>query len=265
MTYRPSSFGATTLPTRDLRVDISSDLSKLGLVPLPGAGWFDAQLTEASPAEPPVIKLFARMTAAALATLSTNLDTLRARVGRRDTLTITLPGGSTRWRYARLVGLQAESRAEHHLGANVTQPVELTFQCVEAWWRGAAHDVDVTLTGPSPQSMVMANAGNRTVNNAIITVAAVPSNITSLTIAVTGSSSFTFSGTITAGQSLVIDCGAMTVKNNGADAYANFALGGSHVIDDWLRLVSGNTTVVVTWTGGGATSTINFTYDDGYY
>ena len=128
-------------------------------------------------------------------------------------------------------------------------------------------ETNTTALDASPKYINVPNGGNCTVINANITIS-VPAGgtpITNLVITVPGISSFAYSGTIAANTSLIIDCGAQSVMNNGIGDLAHFTLHPTaHLIDDWLRLEPGNNTMAVTLTGGGANSTIGWGYFDGW-
>ena len=61
-----------------------------------------------------------------------------------------------------------------------------------------------------------------------------------------------------------IDCGALSVLNNGNENYVYFSLTANHKIDDWLRLEPGANTVVVTITGGGTGALALVEFFDGW-
>lgn len=69
-------------------------------------------------------------------------------------------------------------------------------------------------------------------------------------------------GSIAAGESLVIDCGEQSAKNDGVGDSAHFSRGADHKYDGWMQLEPGDNTVEVTRTGGGATSSISFSFYD---
>lgn len=163
------------------------------------------------------------------------------------------------WCYARFTSLEGESAQ----GQLAYQPVVMEFTRTSPWFAESASTQQVTL-GVTPYSFVVTRdvAANAPVFDAIITVTAQGVGITDLVIENTTNGSYIrFTGaTIAVSKSLVIDCGAGTVKNDGADAIAYFSLGASHAIPDWLRLEAGGSvnTIRVTRTGGGSNSTIRF-------
>jgi len=121
-----------------------------------------------------------------------------------------------------------------------------------------------TTLAASPQAMTITNDGDATCVNAIITVTAGSAAITALTLA-TDDAELSYSGTIAIGKELVIDCGALSVKNDGAAAYAGFTWTGNHTSRWWLPLYSGDNTLTVTWTGGSTDSEIKVEFYDAWH
>lgn len=216
---------------------------------------------------------------AGIATLGETLDKLRAMIGVEGKLYVD-PWDSTtadRWAVARCVGVNVPATVY----SRKTQNIDIEFR-VKTPWRGFAHGGTVsgssylfgnglyysatgaTALATSPKTITVNNGGNTWVDDCGITVTAGSAAITAVTIGISGSSEFTFTGTVTIGNTLIIDCGKRFVRANGIDAYDGFALTANHIIAPWLRLAPGNNAVVVTLTGGGANSTIQFSYSDGW-
>ena len=169
-------------------------------------------------------------------------------------------GGTVReWVNARCLDVSAVRRIENVLH----EELEFAFVALSPAWNGTVHDDDFTINA-SPKNITVANAGDARVLNAQITVTAGSAAITAVTLA-TGSAELTYSGTIAISKALVIDCGALSVKNDGAAAYADFTWTGSHTTRWWFPLASGNNTVTVTLTGGSTDSVVNFQYYDGWH
>jgi hypothetical protein len=122
----------------------------------------------------------------------------------------------------------------------------------------------VTL-GTSPQVVTITNDGDATVLGAVVTVTAGSADITALEIESDSGAHLTYDGTIEDGEALVVDCGALSVKNDGSSAYADFALGANHTARYWLPLPTGDTDLTVTWTGGGTGSTIKVEFYDAWH
>ena len=163
------------------------------------------------------------------------------------------------WCYARFTALEGEKAQ----GQLAYQPIVMEFTRTSPWFAESASTQQVVL-GVTPYSFVVTRdtASNAPVFDAVITVTAQGVGITDLVIENTANGSYIrFTGaTIAVSKSLVIDCGAGTVKNDGVNAIAYFSLGANHAIPDWLRLEAGGSvnTIRVTRAGGGSNSTIRF-------
>lgn len=240
--------------------EITPGEARSGLVSLPGGLVYDSLGSEWARSSAPTVRASGRLVAATAADLKTALDAWLAKRGKRATLTRKSDGGAVHSATARLLSV----RAPRQPGFRLFIPVELTFELLSLPWAGTSH-ADTTFLDTSPKTVIVTNNGNARVTNPIITIAASASAaITAVTVAVSGVSSWSYTGTIAANTQLIVDCGALKVLNNGANAYSGFALNAGHVIDEWIRLEPGNTSVVVTLTGGSTNSTIKFEFSDGW-
>lgn len=262
MAYWITQFGSQALPTTEPTQDTGLADAALGLIELPGGGVADGDGSAPALVQLPyLLQVQAELVHTTPDSLRTALYLLRALHGIRAKLYRTPDNGAlnSEWVWARLARINVRRRGDNVL----TLPVTFEFLVLSHPWSGDDATVDTVLS-TTPKSIVCANGGNAAVTNAIITVTARGTPITVLTVAITGISSWTWTGTLAVGESLVVDCGARTVRNDGDDDYGSFALGAAHTINDWLRLAPGNNTVVVTRTGGDATSEIEIAYADGW-
>ena len=257
-----TAFDGVNLPLAAMEAGLQGDDRLDGMVTVAGGGLYRAFGTDRSPAKPPVLTHKAKITGATLHAMQDILDPILAKQGKSGTLTMTMGDATSRTRTAELLPVEYEVTYQTRQAI----PVDLRFQCISIGWKGTAHN-DTTTLDTSPKSITVANGGNRRVTDAIITVS-VPGGgtpMTGLNIYVAGISYISFSGTIAAGTSLVIDCGALTALNNGADAWSGIIRNATdHKIDDLLRLEAGNNSVVVSHTDVGTNSTVNFAYSDGW-
>jgi len=207
--------------------------------------------------------------------LQAAFNRLKALRGKRDQLYRRQRDGTFEWAWARLVQVSSTQLPKHVLHL----PVDLTFQVLPPLqWFGEHHGTgwffnqpdpiyfdsgrffnegdDTVILDVTPKTVVVTNGGNAVVRNAVITVTAGGTPITALNISKSGETDLSYSGTIPSGQSVVLDCGALSVKNNGFADYAHLAVGANHKIDGWLRLDPGINSIVVTRTGGGGLSSI---------
>lgn len=140
--------------------------------------------------------------------------------------------------------------------------LQFQFDALEEYWSGE----DQTFTEAfwqSPQVIPAPNEGNAIQRNIVITLTADGSAITFFSMA-SALTRFEWTGTLAAGNSLVIDVGAKTVRNNGVDAYAGFSLHTLHRVAEWLRLPPGDNNLTIWRTGGLATTTIQLAYKDAW-
>jgi len=293
MTIRLDRFGTTTLPNYNPKTPVGTGGVKDALVDVPGDGAYDAWSTHPAPGKPyhlrkkctlyeePVDGTHAALVAARTA-LQTALDALKALEGTRDKLfAVLLSDGSERWAWARCVKVDGTREP----GAYLTQVVEIDFLVNPPFWHGVDHggwtfdsgedfddglyfdaaDFAFTLDG-SPKSVTVTNGGNKIVDDMIITVTAGSAAITALDIkkyyGATIYGHVSYSGTIAIGKSLVIDCGAVSVVNDGTGDANHFTIESDHRNDRWIRLNVGDNTIVITYTCAAADSTIEFSFKD---
>jgi hypothetical protein len=263
---RYSAFGALSIPDYDASQDYGGDATLTGYVQPPGRPAYDTYGTARVPRDGREVTISGVFVSSSMTALDTLLDTWRAVVGTRGLLTVTLASAATRTRYARLTALDLEIEP----GPARMQRFSMTYRLEGDIWLGTAHvgtGDDLVTLNTSPKVMTINNAGNAPVYNAVLTLTAGAANITAVTIAnaATGYvSSVTYTGTVTAGQALVLDAGAWTVKNNGVDAYAGITYGATHAVDGLLVLGPGNNSITITLTGGSTDSTAAYAFHDGW-
>ncbi len=259
MSYLYERFAGVALPENQ-RADAGSGVRAANIIELPGGGLYDADGLERIARAAAEVRATFDLTAGCAADLRETYAALLALAGTSGVLYRRHVDGRREWMNARLLSVQAryESTEIRHL-EGVTVAWALKSPC----WYGAAHDLTVTLN-TSPKTVTLRNGGNVPNAGPVLTLTAVGTPITAVTVAVSGVSSFTWTGTLSVGQVLVMDCGARSIKQDGADAYSGFSFDGSHAIPDWLRLGPGDTSVVVTITGGGVASTLRAQYADGW-
>lgn len=278
--FTPTGEAAFNLPIYDPVSDIGTGPTAAPLVTLPG-GFFDLYGSEQAPRAQTRIDHSCTVIGTSNSNLTTQVNAIRAKRGKRGQLWRQHRDGSTEWTYARLL----EARGVGDVVIPWRQPLSLTFLMLSPIWYGTLHSGPWTLNSgktlnsglelnapsntttlnTSPKDITVINGGNATVDNPVITVTAGGANITALTIRnATSGAELTFSGTITGGQALVINAGAGSVKNNAVNAYSSFGFGVNHTIDAWFPLVPGSNSITVTKTGGSTNSTIKFEHSDGW-
>lgn len=277
--YTLEKFGTLTLPTARPALTVGAPPVQSAITAVAAGGGYDGLGTAQARGKPfTIVHNCALYSTSSQTAIQTQLDAIKAVVGTRSRLYRRMPDGSLNWITARLVSLDATRTIDNQNYLDIS----LTFQASEYPWHGLRHgdgwvldageyfdtglafdESGLTVPMPTSGTVSVTNGGNATVRNAIITVTAAGTNITEITLTKSGETDLKYVGTIVAGQSLVINCGAYSVKNNGVDDYANFSRETNHVIAEWLNLAPGVNTIGTTRTGGNASSSITFTFDDG--
>jgi hypothetical protein len=264
MAYWFTRFGTTDLSLINLR---QTDVPRgnLGLVPLPGGGVHDPWGEEQAPISlPTAITVSCEHVATTPAAFQAEIYALRALLRTRARLYRSPDGGEANSEsvLARLETISAPRDSDNVL----VMPVTLTFQALEPTWRGAVHTETITLDA-SPKTAEIDNDGNAVQRAVTITVTATGAPITDIAIEnlETGHvSHISYDGGIAVGESLVLDCGALTCRNDGTADYAHLHRETGHAIREWLRLMPGANTIRVTRTGGDNSSTCVLSYYDAW-
>lgn len=278
--YQLTRFGSTLLPLTDMTLNTGTAPADVAAVGLVGGGTFDAYGSGVAPQKFPYdLRYVCTVVNPDADTARVTLRDLKSLIGTRAKLWRTLiPGSSTHWAWARLSDVDSTMRGDM---PQWVVPLTLGFT-VMGRWHGVRHQKawffddgnyfddglafdsnEETVLTTSPQSVIVDNDGRMPVRDTIINVTAHVAPITRLEISL-GSCNWYYDGTIAIDKTLVIDCGAKSVRNDGAASWADLHLTGNHVVADWLVLQPGDNAVVVTKTGGGTTSTIEFVFYDGW-
>jgi hypothetical protein len=232
--------------------ELGTGLGTSGLMPLPGGGFYDSYRADglAPAAIDPVIKQ-CRLFASSSGALLTAIDAIRAKKRKRGVLKARWHDGTLRWVYARLLSVHHPAQLGNKLNADIT----LEFEPESDIWRGNTEAINagpLTATGGGNQNTTHVNAGNVAVGDLVITVTAGTSTITNLVITnTTTGQAITFAATIATSKSLVINVGARSVLNDGANAYASATIGD---VAEWMRLQPGSNTIRFTVTGNATTN-----------
>ena len=244
-----TSFAGVNLPTNAPSHDISAGPAASRMVSIAGGAQWDALGANEAIRGPKTATCRCMIVAASTAAADAIYDDWEALCLTRGTLVRTRGDGSTtQWCTARLVSVQANRTAQtqRHL------PVTLDFQIVSGCWYGAS--LQTTTKNNCANGVnnlpTISYGGNKNQRNVTITITATGNSITNTTVQnLTTGHTWGFSGTIPAGQSLVVNCGAKSVLLNGANAYASFVKPTTKA--DWFMLSPGNNSVRVTLTTAG--------------
>lgn len=161
------------------------------------------------------------------------------------------------WCWARMTHLELQSGREQ---TNV-QPVTMEFTRQSAWFDETETE-QTTAVPLASYTYTVAHAGTAPVMDAVLTFTAQGSAVTSLAILTDAGGAIEYSGTIAPATTLVIDCGAHAVYNDGANAIAGFSLRPEHVGEEWFVIAPGaaGTSISVVRTGGGSGCTLKITH-----
>jgi len=286
--YRLIRFGTQTLEFCN-QVDsaIGSGTAPVAYSPLPEGGAFDlygSQQKHPGAVERSVTR---RLQASSVENLTDLYMRLLSMRGKRDQLYRRTASGDVHWMYARLAEVIAV-RDWQQARYQTIQDVELRFVCQELFWRGdyggtwyldAEQFLDLGLVLDSGQEYPLtaspttftinigsaADPGRAPVRTMRIIVKAGTSSMSNITIARTDGESLTFSGSIPANQSLLIDTGSMQVTVNGVDAYDSLDFQPTADMAAWFALQPGANEITVTFTGGGTGRQVEFSYYEGWY
>lgn len=275
-----TAFGDVALPLYNSRLSGGTAPSRVATLTLADGRAYDAiGADQAEPELPYVLNYEAVNLEDTEAAHNTALAALSAMRGKRAKLYRQLLSDDEviHWAWARL--LRKGETSGVGAGSPVHLPQQFQIQVLSPWY-GHDHrtwllddgeylneglfldDGGFTETmASSPHTLTVTNGGNGIVRNAIITITAGSANITALTIT-SGDTDIDWSGTLTAGNSLVIDCGAKSILNNGSNAYSGFAYGGSHALNGWLEIAPGAVDITITFTGGSTDSTVTVEFRD---
>jgi hypothetical protein len=233
-------------------IPLDSGAALSPIVSLPGGHIWDAWGASQSPRPSVVLTANAILTAASASALQTALNAWYAKVGIRGSLVRTGGDATTHSVTARLLGVKASRGRQHRLHL----PIGLDFEVLGLPWKGAVRNVVGNIVAGTV-NLACVNSGNAQWSSPVVTVTAGGGgSITSAEIISAPMDGYvyrwTWTGTLAATKALLIDCAVMSVKNDGADAYAGFALHTTHNLDGWLAIPAGGATVTCNATGAGA-------------
>ncbi len=262
MDYWFEKFAGVLLPDEP-RVDAGTGDTRMAILQLPGGGLYDADGSERAPRALARVNMSGIVHASCLSDLRERCNELRALRGVRGALYRRHLDGRSEWITARCMEVAATWTTANRRHAEV----ELSWVLEGAHWEGEAHDTTYLLD-TSPKLIALSNNGNAPANDAVLTLTAVGEDIASVQVQVVGLIDWTWAGSLSAGQSLVVDCGARTMAISGVDAYSQ-SFGPGQACADWLRLVPGLTTVSITLDRGTSfsvvgTSTLRVQYNDAW-
>lgn len=260
--YTYSTFVATTLPTARPRPNVGTGAVRSDAILLPSGTIFDPTGSAQKRRGIYTIRYPCMVKESSAANAHTAYQALRALIGVYGKLYRKLYDASTQWLNCRLLDVGATREPDHLF----TQPLTLLWETRQEVWHGTLNQ-DSHAFDASPLQEVFANGGDAIQRDMTITISAEGSAITVLGISSAESghvSDFHYTGSIAAGEALVIDTGAWSVLNDGDDDWDSLAFQSAHAIEGFLRFKPGNNTITFHRTGGDNTSGIQIDHYDSF-
>lgn len=135
----------------------------------------------------------------------------------------------------------------------------IDFTCGNPFYKYVQMKRTADTMASSPNIFTVTTSGNA-FTRPIIKVTAGSSNITTLIVTnLTTDQSWSYSGTILSGESLILDTDLLTLENDGANAFSSFSG------EPQMILLPGDNLFSVTFTGGSTNSVIRVDYFDRWY
>lgn len=275
MAYNLERFGTLTLPELNPRFSLDTVPAKNTIVKTIAGGFDTAGDGQADMDLPQPVTFRGVLYDRDLGLWRTAVDALRGESRKRARLwRRACDNDEVQWCYARFLS----SRIDRDFQNPFEYDARLTF-LQQTGWVGHDHrtwtlddgeylDTGLYLDDEGYEFDIagmfsVINGGNRATSNVVLTITAGSAHITALTIAC-GDAELTYDAAILATESLVIDCGAQSILNDGDASYQNLDLTSNHEIEEWIRLEPGSNSMTVTKTGGGTGSTLLVEFEDGW-
>lgn len=277
MGYYLTRFGDTVLPLTQPVTEMPTAPAQEGAVATLGYG-YDAFGSDTAPATFPYpLSYRVVVVGTTAAAYMSTVNELRALTRKRSYVYRTGQDGAIHRAAARLEQVSAQDSVETFNAVELSMQFSLWSFWESNWGVGWLLDAGwsfdtglffdganiITTLTSSPQTVVHTQAGNVAIDDAVFTIKAGDAPITVVTVACTDRRfSWTWTGTLAIGKSLIIDAGAWSVLNDGADAWAGLVFNSGHAIEGIAHLAAGANSIVVTRTGGGTGSTFGVSAPD---
>lgn len=236
--YRLYAFGTKVLP--DAASEYTEEIAAPdGAVAVIGGGVYDSYGSRVvQPRLPATIRYRGTIRGSTVAAVRTSLESYLALIGTKANLSRSaLDDAEEIVCSARLMAVQRVHKPVNYFGKH--EVLDFTFQLLSRW-RGAARNSVTELTvGESSKAITFYNYGNRRQEEIRISVTAGSAALSMFGVDLpTASCSWRWTGSLAAGETLVIDCGAKSVLKNGIDDWNGFAMTGNHGIEPWLSVAN---------------------------
>lgn len=281
MSYKIVRFGSSQImPPYNPAHTIGTGAARIDAVDAPRGGAFDTLGSEQATTGGREIAVRGIILGSDAEDLKSQYDALCACLGRREKLWRADDAGVMSWVWARLQQVDTTRDPNNTTWLDLS----LRFYVYSPLWHGdhygtwrfddgyAFDDVDMffdtglyhALTNPAGTTINLPNAGTGIIRDFVMHFTPAESPITGLTIIKDRETFITWAGSVAVGASLIVNFGAMSIQNNGVDAYNGFAITTDHKIDDWARLNPGDNFFMIAREGGSAESIVAVEYDDGW-
>lgn len=182
------------------------------------------------------------------------LQALRSKIGVRGTLwrqRLDYPT-AMEWITARCLDVSWDREVTER---TVRARVKCTFESTMTAWRAAAATVaSVSASANTLTGLRITVAGDAPVNDVVLRVQRTSGTITAVRVTVGDLGvDWTWTGSIGASETLTLDAGARTVRENNVDVYSGLSFAAAHTARGWLPLAPGMHACQVLCTGGAAT------------
>lgn len=225
-------------------------------IPVAGVVWGETEYLEDEAGNIVVDEAGVAVTSGDAATvLHSKLSALSQSVKKRGKLwRIRMSDDVRQWKRARFQSMsQPQAVRDRDFMATVTCHFETAMT---NWHAAAATTVSGNATDGTPLYLVVSNAGV-TVDDAVLTVTCSSGTITSVALTCAALDvAWTWTGSLTTGQALVVDAGNQEVSENAVNAYSGFSLTG--VASGVMPIETGTWVFVVTLTGGTGVVSLSF-------
>lgn len=249
MSYRLYSFepldgsGAVALPEYNATDDVSPSEPKYNWVNTYD-GFYDYLGNSRARLNGQTITKSATLHSFSASQLVAYYDQLRSLVGKKGKLYARMQDDTIRWKYARFY---VSGTVDNITYNRCNLDLNMSFEIPDVAWK--SNDLNTVYNGLSGLTNVtIANNGNYDINNSIITISnpsQLTENVTSVRVKNPGLTEFTWSGSLSPGNDLVIDTGARSIKINSNSEYNSFVLTNNHITNTWLTLQPGNNSLEI--------------------
>ena len=187
--------------------------------------------------------------------LQIQVEALQKKIGKRSSLWRRYTSDATvlQWKTARLLRTSYELDAES-AGCTVAE-VSANFETRQPGWHAETQTTTTATCSTNVIALTVRNGGSMRIDDAKIIITGTGAGFTSVIVQYPGAGiDLRYTGTVTSGQVVTIDCDAGTVRRGATDLYSNFSLGSGHTARGWCPLAVGNNAFMVKTMGAGTVS-----------